>query len=58
MIERKLLPINQVMRAFNIDSSEYSHDDDCPCFADSLEHTQDYSNCECKVRFLNYPEGY
>ena len=26
-----------------------SHDEDCPCFGDAVEHSDDCANCECRA---------
>lgn len=27
---------------------DFKHDTDCPCFGDSVEHSEDCRNCECE----------
>lgn len=28
--------------------SEYTHDEDCACSGDTVEHSKDCKNCECQ----------
>lgn len=37
-------------RVINKLQLDFKHEADCPCFGDSVEHSEDCKNCECENR--------